>query len=1095
MKTLWILLAYCMGGFFSVLFGASDPDGLVAAYDFADAQDGFVRDYGPNINPGILHSFSGNHLDALVKDKTGKTVFKGDGTGNFVTVPDHPALRESESFTVEMVCTIHEFPKDSANALFAFESTRARLWINPDETIAMDSTPDGKPDYFSSPKVKVETGRKLHIFAFICGDEMGITVNGKQHISNNYRGSLRRTPGDISIGGHPFRSNRYFKGTIEMVQFYNRRLTNEEMIKPSAGHFRPAALPKSAVFSPDEAVAFTMMNGISEPVRPVVDNDVYSWTTPEGTIRRKIVRKSLDFRKRQLEQLIKRQKFPAVYTNKLKVYLDNRFFSSFDALYRQLHFHEKQLFRYADRLHKMAEREFDEKLLSGKDGGLPPIMTELPPFGKPAFRELVYDKAKELYARNFLIGLGSSHPRIQDEEQLNFILSRNGKVSTIGPLVANSTINKWMAKHPERQETGYSFSDGVAAAGKSLELSVKDPHANLYYDPYQYWQVRDENTKADVAPRFGWTLDEKHYTVTVKNPVAGHRYAVYYFARHGTGLNLSLPDPEQIQFYLADWEKFCGQYKNKLLFHHMDACFHYFTGKRMKWWEFWGYNGCNANPTVQKAFEEYSGIRFRPAMLFASLDGPAINYTPTPEIRAWMKFNQKLVTDFMKKVSDTAKTNGIMYQFYWGDKHLGFEPDLDAFRETGIQSIARPLQDAVDVRSMTEQNGKALTSGRLEWLFAYMINRPDSISKILDNWQRNRRGELFRIRDMHYFAEFAPLFSYGDAATVDLYMRLFKRINEEFLLMYKYMHNQKVFTHNLNVYVINEWGKQYSWRPWKDPFLRHFTDIPVNMKWISLGEIAEHGVPSDAAVLLNYGNSESAWVGTDSWKDPRLAENIRSFVKNGGGFLGVGVPACFQGKNQLSDVLGFEYISGDGGHTLNIYTPYENAFLMKSIPDTFSGEPFRSDKNIRPGENFRVLASGDGGKPIRPLIGENMFGKGYCVYISFQSQDSEYDDLIKRAIFRAAGREKELFRLYSSNPAVQPYAYPDKNLFVLNNDTRKSQKTVFQLDTRIYPKLGKKIRIFNLIDNRIVGTYSSEQLAHGIEYTIDGGTAEYFIMK
>ena len=97
----------------------------------------------------------------------------------------------------------------------------------------------------------------------------------------------------------------------------------------------------------------------------------------------------------------------------------------------------------------------------------------------------------------------------------------------------------------------------------------------------------------------------------------------------------------------------------------MDACFHYFTGKRMKWWEFWGYNGCNANPTAQKAFEEYSGIRFRPAMLFASLDGPAINYTPTPEIRAWMKFNQKLVTDFMKKVSDTAKTNGIMYQFYW----------------------------------------------------------------------------------------------------------------------------------------------------------------------------------------------------------------------------------------------------------------------------------------------------------------------------------------------------------------------------------------------------------------------------------------------
>lgn len=1095
MKYFWILSAWICAGFFCGLFAASDPDGLVAAYDFTDAQDGFARDYGPNANPGILHSFSGNNSDALVKDKTGKTVFRGDGNGNFMSVPDHPSLRESKSFTVEMVCTINELPKSGVHALFAFESTRARLWINPDGTLEMNSTPAGKPDYYSSPKVKINTGEKLHVFAFISGDEIGIAVNGKIYVSNSYRGTIRQSPGDISIGGHPFRSNRYFNGAIEKVLFYNRRLTDGEMTLPDAGKYRPSALPKSAVFFPDEAVSFIGMDGILEPVRAAIDTDEYSWKTPEGTIQRRIARESPDSRKRLLEQMLAQKRFPSVYMEKLKVYLDNRFFSRFDILVRQLLLHEKQLFQYADRLHKMAGREFDEKLLQGKENGLPPIMTLLPSSGTPASRELIYSKAKELYARNFMIDIAPEHPRIQDEEQFNFILSKNEKISTIGPLVTNSTLKKWMEEHPESQEAGYSFSDGTAAAGQPLALSVKDPHANLYYDPYKYWQVRDENTKLDVPPQSGWTLDRKNYTVTIKDPKPGHRYAVYYFARHGTGLNLSLPGPEQVRLYLADWKKFCEQYKGRILFHHMDACFHYFTGERMKWWEFWGYNGCNANPAVQKAFEEFSGIRFRPAMLFASLDGPAINDTPTPEIRAWMKFNQKLVTDFMKQVSDTAKENGIMFQFYWGDKHLGFEPDLDAFQKTGVQSVARPLQDAVDVRSMTEQNGKALTSGRLEWLFAHMVNRPDSISKILDNWQRNRRGELFRVRDMHYFAEFAPVFSYGDAATVDLYMRLFKRINEEYLLMYKYMHNQKVFTHNLNVYVINEWGKQYSWRPWKDSFLRHFTDIPVNMKWISLHEIAEHGVPEDASVLLNYGNRGSSWVGTDSWKDPRLAANIRHFVENGGGFIGVGAPADYLGKNQLSDVLGFEYADGNAGNKLKSVQSQEDAFLAKSVPDAVSGEPFRCDRNIAPGKSFRLVASGDGVTPVRPLIGENPCGKGRSVYISFQSQDPEYDDLIKRAIFLAAGREKELFRLYSSNPAVQPYAYPSRNLFVLNNDTRKTQKTTFRMDAAIFPKQGKKIRIINLIDNQVLGTYSPEQLAAGIEYAIAGNTAEYFIME
>lgn len=1084
------LLLFCIG---AAAFAAADPDGLVAAYDFADAQDGFVRDYGPNNNVGYIRTLSGNPADALTVDAKGKQVFKGDGSGNYVLIPDHRELRQSKSFTVEIIFEVDEFPKNSNAALVAFESTRARIWVHPRGTVGMDSTPQAKPDYFSSPSVKINAKEKIRLFGFIDGDEIGIAVNGKVYSNHSYRGVIRQSSGDISIGAHPYRSNRYLKGKIHKVRFYNRRLTDQEMTAPQEV-IRPSTTVKSGIFTPGEKPDFVFMDQLKPAVAGKISDNAGVWETPAGKITRKFETRSLDSRKRVYANLERQKKYPPVYLKMLKNYLDNRLVAKFDTFLRLLRDQEKQLFTYGKRLEKMAAREFDDKLLMGKNG-VPPIATMLPPVTTPDFLNFLFARSQDVYVRNFVLSLNHAHPRHADTYQLDFLLKKGMKVSSGGPIVTNKVLQKWAKEHPETTETGYSFSDGYAVAGKPLELSVKDPHALLTYDHYRYWQVRDETTKKDVEPRTGWTLDPEKYIVTVKNPIAGHRYAVYYFTHHIRGLNLSLPGPEQTAVYLADWEKYCKMYKGKILYHHMDGCFHYFTGKRMKWWEFWGYNGCNTNPSAQKAFEEYSGLKFRPAMLFASLDGQAINYTPTPEIKLWMKYNQKLVKDFVKKMSDVARANGIMYQFYWGDKHLGFEPDLDAFECTGVQSLARPLQDAVDVRSMTEQNGKTCTAGRLEWLFTHMVNRTDSFSKILENWHRNRRGELFRIRDMHYFAEFAPIFTYCDAATADLYVRLLQRIHREYLLMYKYLHQKEIFTHDINVYVMTEWGKQYSWRPWRDPFLRHFTDIPVNMKWISHAEVAEKGVPADCSVLMNYGMSGTAWVGTTGWKDKRLAENIAKFVRNGGGFLGFGEAACYQGKNQLAEVMGFEYEAGKNSAGLKFSEAGKTSYLLPALPKKLSGEPFRCNLNIRPGKNFTLLASPDGKKFVRPLMGENTFGKGRSIYASFQSNAPEYDDFIKRAIFRAAGREQDLFRLYSTNPSVIPYAYGTENIFILHNDNRKRQTTSFQMDLKLFKDLPAKVRVKNLIDNKVVGIYSAEDFAKGVKFTIEGNCTEYFMLE
>jgi hypothetical protein len=71
-------------------------------------------------------------------------------------------------------------------------------------------------------------------------------------------------------------------------------------------------------------------------------------------------------------------------------------------------------------------------------------------------------------------------------------------------------------------------------------------------------------------------------------------------------------------------------------------------------------------------------------------------------------------------------------------------------------------------------------------------------------------------------------------------------INEEFMFLARHLSGHRAFTHDINVYVVNAWGKVYSWRPWGAARLWPLTDMPVNVRSISLDKIAKHGVPSDA---------------------------------------------------------------------------------------------------------------------------------------------------------------------------------------------------------------------------------------------------------
>ena len=69
------------------------------------------------------------------------------------------------------------------------------------------------------------------------------------------------------------------------------------------------------------------------------------------------------------------------------------------------------------------------------------------------------------------------------------------------------------------------------------------------------------------------------------------------------------------------------------------------------------------------------------------------------------------------------------------------------------------------------------------------------------------------------------------------------------------------------------------------------------------------GIPEQIKVIINVGDAYTAFSGAENWIDEKVLTNIRRFVDQGGGFIGVGEPTAYQYQGryfQLSDVLGVD---------------------------------------------------------------------------------------------------------------------------------------------------------------------------------------------
>ncbi|MBQ5927053.1 MAG: 1,3-beta-galactosyl-N-acetylhexosamine phosphorylase, partial [Clostridia bacterium] len=206
---------------------------------------------------------------------------------------------------------------------------------------------------------------------------------------------------------------------------------------------------------------------------------------------------------------------------------------------------------------------------------------------------------------------------------------------------------------------------------------------------------------------------------------------------------------------------------------------------------------------------------------------------------------------------------------------------------------------------------------------------------------------------------------------------------------------------------------------------------------------------SEFDVVINAGDAGTAWSGGENWADEKVLTEVRKFVYNGGGFIGVGEPTALQRNGkffQLSDVLGVDKECGISlGEDKHNLTAVKEHFILDGIETPVDYGEDKKNIFALDGTSIMDIVFSDRFKR-NYSVGEvkmatNVYGKGRSFYITGLPYSAQNAKLLYRAILWTAGKEDMDKKSYCTNPLTEAHFYGDK--YAVINNTAKEQKTFF----------------------------------------------------
>ena len=281
----------------------------------------------------------------------------------------------------------------------------------------------------------------------------------------------------------------------------------------------------------------------------------------------------------------------------------------------------------------------------------------------------------------------------------------------------------------------------------------------------------------------------------------------------------------------------------------------------------------------------------------------------------------------------------------------------------------------------------------------------------------------------------------------------------EFRLLKSFHAGDRPWCAPFQVAVLTAWGDLRAWT-----CSGHFTKgvvlydviealagLALDVRFISLDEVAARGVPKGVKVILNCGRAGSAWSGGHHWDDPRVEAALTQWVRKGGGLVGVGEPSARPRPGQqfrLARVLGLDR---DGGERVanGKFKYAAPAGRVAGTADHFITADVPAPLDL--GQEADGIFVFDGATQVlaerdqAPRLAVHGFGRGRSVYLSGFKFTAANTRLLHRALFWAAAGEDGWSAWSSTNVRTEATWFPRAGKLVVINNAGEPQDTVITL--------------------------------------------------
>lgn len=635
--------------------------------------------------------------------------------------------------------------------------------------------------------------------------------------------------------------------------------------------------------------------------------------------------------------------------------------------------------------------------------------------------------------------------------------------------------NKWAKANKEELQQAYLMTKHYVAIDDKLKIKIMDGYfseqvqPDTNHDIKAWWEVIDR-TINEVVDISLWSYNDETQEVTIEKVDRWHEYTVTFLA-------YCIWDPTQMYNHITNnWgdkphempfdarkpksNKYIFEAMYKWLDEHPESnivrfttFFYHFTLifndlAKEKFVDWFGYSS-SVSPEALEAFKEEKGYALRPEDI---VDQGYYNSTfriPSKEYLDYIDFQQKFVSENVKKLVDIVHGDGREAMMFLGDNWIGTEPYGKYFSSIGLDGVVGSVGGGATLRMIADIPGVKYTEGRfLPYFFPdtfYEGNDPCIEAK--ENWITARRALMRKPLDRIGYGGYLSL-----AYKFPKFVEYIESVCDEFREIYNNIDGNKPYC-GLKVAVLNCWGKLRSWQThmvahalWYKQIYSYLgviealSGMSLDVEFISFDDIKENGISRDIDVIINVGDAGTAFSGGDKWLDKKIITSLREWIYNGGGFIGIGEPsAALEGGHffQLSEALGVDKELGFSLSTDKYFnTELNKHFIIEDVLNEIDfGE---GQKNIyAKNKDTEIICYRAGNL----LMSSNDYGKGRAVYIAGLPYSVENTRILMRSCFYAAHKENDMKKWYSDNLNCEVSAYLESNKYAVINNSNEKQVT------------------------------------------------------